>query len=153
MQKISLIVLASVLIYLLLQTLPLLPTSQTAASHSTQVKSQGNLTKEMEQTLKQLIDNSTELYRRYRLNDMAIYISNGMKKSFGDQWQVFVFGQDTLNCSFSSNTVSGNQWAIWEQYGLYDLCYVVYRTKSCLKSTTEPEPTDSQLTHQQPSYQ
>lgn len=68
----------------------------------------------MIQTLKGLIDNSTELYRRYRLVDMANYISNGMKKNFGDQCQVFVFGESTEHCSFNANTIFLNHWAIWE---------------------------------------
>lgn len=103
-------------------------------SLSSPPQKQGNLPTEMIQTLKNLIDNSTELYRRYRLVDMANYISAGMKKSYGDQWQVFVFGENTEHCSFSANTVTLEHWAVWEQFGLYDLCYVVYRTKSCLKS-------------------
>jgi hypothetical protein len=94
---------------------------------------EGNITADQKALLKILIDNSTELYRRYKLPDMAAYISQGMAKNYGDTWQVFIFGQGTDDCSFSSNTIVGNQWAIWSDYGIYDLCYVVYRTRSCLK--------------------
>lgn len=104
----------------------------------------------MKETLKVLINNSTTLYRRYRLGDMATYISQGMAKTFGDLWQVFIFGQGTEECSFSSNTIVGNQWAVWEEYGIYDLCYIVYRSRSCIKSDTPSykEVSDAQLREQ-----
>lgn len=65
---------------------------------------------------------------------MAVYISKGMNDKFGDNWQTFVFGEDTENCSFSASTVNANLWAVWTDYGIYSLCYVTYKTKSCVKT-------------------
>ncbi len=68
------------------------------------------------------------------MTDMAVYISKGMVAKYGDIWQVFVFGEGTENCSFSSGTVNLDQWAVWSDYGIYSLCYVMFRTKSCIKA-------------------
>lgn len=67
---------------------------------------------------------------------MASYISKGMSSNYGDIWQVFVFGEGTDTCNFSTST-NTTQWAVWSDYGLYSLCYVLYRTKNCIRSTTE----------------
>lgn len=69
---------------------------------------------------------------------MATYISQGMIKKFGDLWQVFIFGQGTEDCGFAAMTVLNGEWAVWSLYGTYDLCYVVYRTKSCFRAVGQP---------------